>query len=166
MRPPEERGLEPAALLRRVRVDLRARCSSWADSGAALVAARRFAGERHWGKIAPGQARLKRRFRPASREPGFGEAFLRLALVKLATSVALLSLLAPALAVGKNEPTSKNYATKLHAIRPEVQGLDVTTEGGDRYLVVKNDTGKTTRRTCASSPTGSSKPTRTRPRPI
>jgi hypothetical protein len=55
----------------------------------------------------------------------------------------LLSLLAPALALGKDEPTSKNYETKLDAIRPAVRGLSVTTEGGDRYLVVKNDSGKT-----------------------
>jgi hypothetical protein len=55
----------------------------------------------------------------------------------------LLSLLAPAFAYGKVEPTPKNYETKLDAIKPDVQGLEVTTEGGDRYLVVKNDTGKT-----------------------
>ena len=84
-----------------------------------------------------------RRFRPASRNRGSERRFLRVALAKLATAVALLSLLAPALALGKDEPTSKNYQTKLDAIRPAVQGLSVTTEGGDRYLVVKNDTGKT-----------------------
>jgi hypothetical protein len=63
------------------------------------------------------------------------------ALARLATVVALLSLLAPALVQGA-EPTTSNYETKLDAIRPSVEGLDVTTEGGDRYLVVKNDTGK------------------------
>jgi LPXTG-motif cell wall-anchored protein len=63
------------------------------------------------------------------------------ALAKLATVVALLSLLAPALAQGAESSTS-NYETKLDAIRPPVEGLDVTTEGGDRYLVVENDTGK------------------------
>jgi hypothetical protein len=54
----------------------------------------------------------------------------------------LLSLLAPALAQGKDEPTPKNYSTKLDAIKPDVKGLTVTTEGGDRYLVLKNDSGK------------------------
>jgi hypothetical protein len=54
----------------------------------------------------------------------------------------LLSLLVPALAHGKAEPTPKNYQTKVDAIKPDVKGLEVTTEGGDRYLVLKNDTGK------------------------
>jgi hypothetical protein len=64
---------------------------------------------------------------------------LKSAPAKVATAVALLSLLIPALALGA-EPS--NYETKLEAVRPPVQGLDVKTEGGDRYLVVKNDTGK------------------------
>jgi hypothetical protein len=54
----------------------------------------------------------------------------------------LFLLLVPTLARGQSEPTPKNYQTKLDAIKPEVKGLAVTTEGGDRYLVVKNDTGK------------------------
>jgi dihydrofolate synthase/folylpolyglutamate synthase len=44
VRPPEERGLEPAELLRRIDPGLRARCRSEADLGAALAAARRSAG--------------------------------------------------------------------------------------------------------------------------
>lgn len=44
VRPPEERGLEPAELLGRIRADLRARCRAEADLGAALAAARRSAG--------------------------------------------------------------------------------------------------------------------------
>jgi hypothetical protein len=54
----------------------------------------------------------------------------------------MLSLFAPAPAWGKGETTT-NYETKLDAVKPAVQGLDVRTEGGDRYLVVKNSTGKT-----------------------
>jgi dihydrofolate synthase/folylpolyglutamate synthase len=44
VRPPEERGLEPAELLRRVPAGLRARCSAGGDLPAALAAARRSAG--------------------------------------------------------------------------------------------------------------------------
>jgi hypothetical protein len=51
-------------------------------------------------------------------------------------------MVVPALAQGQSEPTPKNYETKLDAIKPAVKGLDVTTAGGDRYIVVKNDTGK------------------------
>ena len=47
----------------------------------------------------------------------------------------VLSLLVPALARGADATTS-NYETTLDSVRPEVQGLDVTTEGGDRYLVL------------------------------
>jgi hypothetical protein len=54
----------------------------------------------------------------------------------------MLSLLAPAVVWGADEP-STNYETRLDAVTPAVQGLDVRTEGGDRYLVVKNGTGKT-----------------------
>jgi hypothetical protein len=62
---------------------------------------------------------------------------------RLATAVALLSLLAPAVAQGADDSTTKNYQTKVDGITPDVPGLRVTTEGGDRYLVVNNDTGKT-----------------------
>jgi len=44
VRPPEERGLEPAELLRRIDVGLRDRCRPEVDLGAALDAARRAAG--------------------------------------------------------------------------------------------------------------------------
>ena len=44
VRPPEERGLEPAALLRRIPATLRARCVIQADLTAAAAAARRAAG--------------------------------------------------------------------------------------------------------------------------
>jgi hypothetical protein len=54
----------------------------------------------------------------------------------------MLSLLAPAIVWGADE-TSTNYETRLDAVTPAVQGLDVRTEGGDRYLVVKNGTGET-----------------------
>jgi hypothetical protein len=81
------------------------------------------------------------RCRPLGRE-GSERRLLRAVPVKLATAVALLTLLVPALAQGADEP-STNYETKLDAVRPAVQGLDVTTAGGDKYLVVKNETGKT-----------------------
>jgi hypothetical protein len=61
----------------------------------------------------------------------------------MAAAVALLALLGPAAAQGAEEPSSKNYQTKLDAIRPAVHGLDAKTAGGDRYLIVTNDTGKT-----------------------
>jgi hypothetical protein len=61
---------------------------------------------------------------------------------RLAAAFAVLSLFAP-VALGADESSTKNYQTKLDAIQPEVKGLDATTEGGDRYLVVKNKTGKT-----------------------
>jgi hypothetical protein len=50
-------------------------------------------------------------------------------------------LLAPAVAA--DDSSTKNYQTKVDGVRPDVQGLRVTTQGGDRYLVVANDTGKT-----------------------
>jgi len=46
VRPPEERGLEPVELLRRIPADLRARCSMQADLVSSLAAARRSAGLR------------------------------------------------------------------------------------------------------------------------
>jgi hypothetical protein len=48
----------------------------------------------------------------------------------------------PALTHAATEPNTKNYQTKLDAIQPAVKGLVVSTEGGDKYLVVKNQTGK------------------------
>jgi hypothetical protein len=63
-------------------------------------------------------------------------------LGRLATAVALLSLLVPAVTQAAGEPSTKNYQTRLDAVRPDVKGLAVTTEGGDRYLVVHNGTGK------------------------
>jgi hypothetical protein len=54
----------------------------------------------------------------------------------------LLSVLAPAATQAAGDTSTTNYQTKLDSIRPDVKGLAVTTEGGDRYLVVKNDTGK------------------------
>jgi hypothetical protein len=51
-------------------------------------------------------------------------------------------LLVPAATQAAGEPTTKNYQTKLASIKPDVKGLIVSTEGGDRYLVVKNQTGK------------------------
>ena len=56
-------------------------------------------------------------------------------------AVASLALVA-APAHAASEPSTKNYQTKLDAIQPAVKGLTVTTEGGDKYLVVKNQTGK------------------------
>jgi hypothetical protein len=65
------------------------------------------------------------------------------ARARLTTALALLALLlVSALAQAATEPSTKNYQTKLDAIRPAVKGLAVTTEGGDKYLVVKNQTGK------------------------
>lgn len=49
---------------------------------------------------------------------------------------------APAATQAAGEPSTKNYETKLASIKPDVKGLIVSTEGGDRYLVVKNQTGK------------------------
>jgi hypothetical protein len=62
---------------------------------------------------------------------------------RFATAVATLLLLVPAAALGAEDSSTKNYQSKVDALRPEVQGLDVSTEGGDRYLVVDNETGKT-----------------------
>jgi hypothetical protein len=45
-------------------------------------------------------------------------------------------------AVAAAEPSTKNYRSELDSIQPPVKGLAVTTSGGDRYLVVKNNTGK------------------------
>jgi hypothetical protein len=61
---------------------------------------------------------------------------------RLATCVAFLSLLAAAVAGGAAGVSEKNYQTKVDAVRPAVQGLQVTAQGGDRYLVVRNNTGK------------------------
>jgi hypothetical protein len=51
-------------------------------------------------------------------------------------------LLVPAATQAASEPNTKNYQTRLSSIKPDVKGLIVSTEGGDRYLVVKNQTGK------------------------
>jgi hypothetical protein len=59
----------------------------------------------------------------------------------LTVAVASLVLVA-APAFAATEPNTKNYQTKLDAIQPAVKGLSVTTQGGDKYLVVKNQTGK------------------------
>ena len=45
-------------------------------------------------------------------------------------------------AQGAGDVSEKNYQTKVDSVQPAVQGLQVTTEGGDRYLVVHNGTGK------------------------
>jgi len=47
------------------------------------------------------------------------------------------------MARGADNATEKNYQTKVDAVKPAVQGLQVMTQGGDRYLAVRNDTGKT-----------------------
>lgn len=62
---------------------------------------------------------------------------------RLAIWIALLSLVAPAAALGAAAASEQNYQTKVDAVTPAVRGLQVTTEGGDRYLVVRNGTGKT-----------------------
>jgi hypothetical protein len=54
----------------------------------------------------------------------------------------MLLLLAPAFALGANAPESKNYRSELRTIQPAAPGLAAHTEGGDRYLFVKNGTGK------------------------
>jgi hypothetical protein len=95
------------------------------------------------GRIGPQRGKL--RFAQVSaHSPGHegSERQLRAVLARSATAVALLLLLAPALVQAADAPSPKNYQTKVDTIRPPVQGLDVTTEGGDRYLVVKNGTGK------------------------
>jgi hypothetical protein len=63
------------------------------------------------------------------------------AAARLTIVVASLALAAPP-ALGASEPNTKNYQTRLDAIHPPVKGLSVTTQGGDKYLVVKNQTGK------------------------
>ena len=80
-----------------------------------------------------------RRSRPASWATSVRRGVLKGASAKFATGFALLSLLIPAAAQGQES----NYETKLDSVRPQVEGLAVKTEGGDRYLVVENDTGKT-----------------------
>jgi LPXTG-motif cell wall-anchored protein len=67
---------------------------------------------------------------------------LRVSLARLATAAALLSLLAPAFAQGAAAPESKHYKSALRTIQPSAPGLQARTEGGDRYLFVKNGTGK------------------------
>jgi hypothetical protein len=61
----------------------------------------------------------------------------------LATAAASIVLAAPAVAPAADEPSSKNYKSEFQSVRPPVSGLTVTVEGGDKYLVVKNGTGKT-----------------------
>src|SRR5437667_8309914 len=70
-------------------------------------------------------------------------AFLRTVPARLAFCIAFLPLLAPAMARGADNASEKNYQTKVDALKPAVHGLQVTTQGGDRYLAVRNDTGKT-----------------------
>jgi hypothetical protein len=72
---------------------------------------------------------------------------LRVSAGRLAIVVVLVAtiapVIAPVIATGAGEPASKNYQTRFAALKPPVSGLSVTTEGGDKYLVVKNGTGKT-----------------------
>ncbi len=68
---------------------------------------------------------------------------MRVSLARLSTVVALVALIAPAFARAAGEPSTKNYQTRFAALAPPVSGLAVTTEGGDKYLVVKNRTDKT-----------------------
>lgn len=83
-----------------------------------------------------------KRSRPGSPGRRIRRGVLRVVLVRLATAVALLTLVGPAPTWAATEPSTKNYETTLDSIRPDVKGLQVTTEGGDRYLAVKNETGK------------------------
>jgi hypothetical protein len=55
----------------------------------------------------------------------------------------MLLLLVPVAAQAQDETGTENYKTELQSVKPAVSGLDVRTEGGDRYLFVKNGTGKT-----------------------
>jgi hypothetical protein len=70
------------------------------------------------------------------------ERRLKVVRTRLAAALALLVLVAPAATEAAAEPSTKNYQTRLASITPAVKGLIVNTEGGDRYLVVKNQTGK------------------------
>jgi hypothetical protein len=69
--------------------------------------------------------------------------FSRVFVARLATAAALLALIAPTVARGAEDPTSKNYKSEFGSLKPPVSGLTVDVEGGDKYLVLKNDTGKT-----------------------
>ncbi len=57
-------------------------------------------------------------------------------------AVALLALAIAATTAPAGEPSTQNYRTTLSSITPPVRGLTVTTEGGDKYLVLRNQTGK------------------------
>ena len=41
------------------------------------------------------------------------------------------------MARGADNPSEKNYQTKVDALKPAVHGLQVTTQGRDRYLAVR-----------------------------
>jgi hypothetical protein len=62
------------------------------------------------------------------------------------TLAAALATLASSLTAGasaKDESYPPNYRTELRALRPAVPGLKLEPAGGDRYLMLRNDTGKT-----------------------
>ena len=62
----------------------------------------------------------------------------------LAGALAALAGLVPLAARAANESYPQNYKTQLRSLDPPVQGLKLTTAGGDRYLVLTNGSGKTT----------------------
>jgi LPXTG-motif cell wall-anchored protein len=62
-------------------------------------------------------------------------------VIVLVLAPVLVALLAPAApAVGKSEAT---YESELRAIKPPVSGLELQTSGGDQFLVLRNQSGKT-----------------------
>jgi hypothetical protein len=66
----------------------------------------------------------------------------RLMRVMLATFVAALAAGPPA-AQAADESYPQNYKTEVRAVKPAVPGLKLEPAGGDRNLVLRNDTGKT-----------------------
>jgi hypothetical protein len=60
----------------------------------------------------------------------------------LCVAVTLVAL-APSAAQGKDESYPQNYKTEVRAVKPPVSGLKLEPAGGDRFLVLRNETGKT-----------------------
>jgi hypothetical protein len=80
-------------------------------------------------------------FLGARRRRGDRAVSITTALALAALCVALLAAIAP-LASAKNQGYPQNYKTEIRALKPPVPGLELSTTGGDRFLVLANGTGK------------------------
>jgi hypothetical protein len=56
---------------------------------------------------------------------------------------AMLLAASPVAAGGANQGYPQNYKTEVRALKPPVPGLKLEPAGGDRFLVLRNGTGKT-----------------------